>query len=89
MFSNYEITIKYIITMIKSIVPIKPEVEVRVIECGPLRLGGHVRIVFPDGSMIIKQRAFICRCGKSKNQPFCDGSHSEQIYGGEPGIFYI
>lgn len=59
--------------MIKSIVPIKPEVEVRVIECGPLRLGGHVRIVFPDGSMIIKQRAFICRCGKQKNQPFCDG----------------
>lgn len=41
MFSNYEITIKYIITMIKSIVPIKPEVEVRVIECGPLRLGGQ------------------------------------------------
>ena len=60
-----------------SIVPIKPEVVVKVIECGPLRIGGHVRIMFSDGSMVIKQRAFICRCGKSSNQPFCDGSHVE------------
>ena len=60
-----------------SIVPIKPEVVVKVIECGPLRIGGHVGIMFSDGSMVIKQRAFICRCGKSSNQPFCDGSHVE------------
>ena len=52
-----------------SIVPIKPEVVVKVIECGPLRIGGHVRIMFSDGSMVIKQRAFICRCGKSSNSP--------------------
>ena len=59
--------------------PIKPEVVVKVIECGPLRIGGHVRIMFSDGSMVIKQRAFICRCGKSSNQPFCDGSHVEGL----------
>ena len=53
-----------------TIVPIKPEVVVKVIECGPLRIGGHVRIMFSDGNMVIKQRAFICRCGKSSNQPF-------------------
>ena len=41
-----------------TIVPIKPEVVVKVIECGPLRIGGHVRIMFSDGSMVIKQRAF-------------------------------
>lgn len=29
-----------------TIVPIKPEVVVKVIECGPLRIGGHVRIMF-------------------------------------------
>lgn len=39
-----------------TIVPIKPEVVVKVIECGPLRIGGHVRIMFSDGSMVIKQR---------------------------------
>lgn len=35
-----------------TIVPIKPEVVVKVIECGPLRIGGHVRIMFSDGSMV-------------------------------------
>ncbi len=64
--------------MEKVLMPIKSEVVVRVIECGPLRIGGQVRIVFPDGTMVIKQRAFICRCGKSSTQPFCDGSHVEE-----------
>ena len=61
-----------------SIVPIKPEVVVKVIECGPLRIGGHVRIMFSVLSIFIIQRSFICRCGKSSNQPFCDGSHVEE-----------
>ena len=60
-----------------TIVPIKPEVVVKVIECGPLRIGGHVRIMFSDGSMVIKRRAFICRCGKWSIDCFCDGSHVE------------
>ena len=64
--------------MEEAIVPIKPEVVIKVIECGPLRIGGHGRIMFPNGKMIIKQRAFICRCGKSANQPFCDGSHAKR-----------
>ena len=34
--------------MKEALVPIKPEVVVRVIECGPLRIGGHVRIQFSD-----------------------------------------
>jgi len=38
-----------------TIVPIKPEVVVKVIECGPLRIGGHVRIMFSDGSMVIQK----------------------------------
>ena len=62
--------------MNKNITPIKPAVEVKVIECGPLRIGGHIRIIMPDGSIIIKHRTFICRCGRSKNSPFCDGSHA-------------
>ena len=36
-----------------TIVPIKPEVVVKVIECGPLRIGGHVRIMFSDGLSLI------------------------------------
>lgn len=62
--------------MEKNIIPIKPDVEVRFIECGPIRIGGHVRIVMADGSTIVKRRTFICRCGRTKSHPFCDGSHS-------------
>ena len=36
-----------------TIVPIKPEVVVKVIECGPLRIGGHVRIMFSDGVWLL------------------------------------
>ena len=62
--------------MEKNIVHIVPQVEVRVIECGPLRIGGRVRIIMPDGSVLVKRRTFICSCGRSKTGLFCDGSHA-------------
>ena len=62
--------------MEKNIVHIVPQVEVKVIECGPLRIGGHVRIVLPNGAILVKRRTFICRCGRSMNGIFCDGSHA-------------
>lgn len=65
--------------MKNNIVHIVPQVEVKVIECGPLRIGGHIKIVLPDGSVLIKRRTFICRCGRSRNTPFCDGSHMKQL----------
>lgn len=65
--------------MKNNIVHIVPQVEVKVIECGPLRIGGHIKIVLPDGSVLIKRRTFICRCGRSRKTPFCDGSHMKQL----------
>ena len=62
--------------MEKNIVHIVPQVEVKVIECGPLRIGGNVRIILPNGTVMVKRRTFICRCGRSKNGIFCDGSHA-------------
>lgn len=58
------------------IIPVEP-VELKVIEQGPLAVKGKVKIVFPDGKIEIKERCFICRCGKSQHQPFCDGSHAK------------
>jgi CDGSH-type Zn-finger protein/uncharacterized Fe-S cluster protein YjdI len=44
---------------------------------GSLRLSGHVRVVAPDGERRLCEagRVFLCRCGNSRNKPFCDGSH--------------
>jgi CDGSH-type Zn-finger protein/uncharacterized Fe-S cluster protein YjdI len=61
-----------------------PEInELRLRENGPyavradVELAGHGRLV----------RATLCRCGASKNKPFCDGSHNaaQFVASGEPG----
>ena len=42
---------------------------------GPLYVRGDLKIVNQDGSARQLRRAALCRCGQSKNKPFCDGSH--------------
>ena len=43
---------------------------------GPLWVTGGVEIERADGEFIeTRNRVTLCRCGASKNKPFCDGSH--------------
>jgi CDGSH-type Zn-finger protein len=43
---------------------------------GPIRLKGGIPVVGADGKEYeIRNRVTLCRCGKSKNKPFCDGAH--------------
>lgn len=43
---------------------------------GPLILNGNFAIVASGGQVTWKgQKAALCRCGESKNKPFCDGAH--------------
>ncbi len=43
---------------------------------GPLWVKGKVEIESPRGKSYEKRnRVTLCRCGKSSNKPFCDGSH--------------
>ncbi|UCH48101.1 MAG: CDGSH iron-sulfur domain-containing protein [Betaproteobacteria bacterium] len=42
---------------------------------GPVNCFGEVSIVGEDGSAWDGNQANLCRCGHSKNKPFCDGSH--------------
>lgn len=44
---------------------------------GPLYVRGRIRIELPDGDVLDETRAAFCRCGMSKDKPFCDGSHEE------------
>jgi len=45
---------------------------------GPLWVRGGIEIVDAEGEPYeIRNRVTLCRCGKSANKPFCDGSHIE------------
>lgn len=50
-----------------------------IIEClpnGPLLINGEVMVKKPDGTEEVKSGTVaLCRCGGSKNKPYCDGSH--------------
>lgn len=55
---------------------------IRTLEAGPNALRGNLYL---DGRSI-GYRATLCRCGASKNKPYCDGSHHELQFdaSGEP-----
>ncbi len=44
---------------------------------GPLWLRGGIAITSADGAAYeVRNRVTLCRCGESKNKPFCDGTHA-------------
>lgn len=50
--------------------------EVVVVANGPLRMAGKIEVKDAEGNTIMEtNRVSLCRCGASKNKPFCDGSH--------------
>jgi CDGSH-type Zn-finger protein len=52
---------------------------VRCRENGPLVIQGALKVVDHQGNAFVppagKDTIALCRCGQSKNKPFCDGSH--------------
>lgn len=45
---------------------------------GPLWVQGGIPVTAADGSPYeVRNRVTLCRCGKSANKPFCDGTHIE------------
>lgn len=43
---------------------------------GPIWVRGGIPIESSDGSVYeVRNRQTLCRCGKSENKPYCDGSH--------------
>ncbi|NLO97236.1 MAG: hypothetical protein GX091_04065 [Peptococcaceae bacterium] len=52
------------------------QVEVRLLKDGPILIKGP-SVLFDESGALLKtdDNLCLCRCGKSKNPPFCDGSH--------------
>ncbi|OOZ17975.1 hypothetical protein BOW28_03760 [Solemya velum gill symbiont] len=45
---------------------------------GPIWVTGGIKIIRSDNTPLeIRNRVALCRCGHSKNKPFCDGTHAE------------
>jgi CDGSH-type Zn-finger protein len=57
--------------------PAKDTVIITPYRDGPLLVRGPVELTWPDGSPGARRRdpVALCRCGKSKLRPFCDGTH--------------
>lgn len=54
------------------------EKSIRVVADGPLYVRGALEVCDADGRAIqAGPRVALCRCGASKNKPFCDNSHIE------------
>ena len=55
-------------------------VSIKIRENGPLVVTGPISVVDHLGNSIPCEGAntAFCRCGRSSQQPFCDGTHREQ-----------
>ncbi len=55
-----------------------PVVKIVLAQNGPILVNGMVNLENSDGVKIdTGDTCALCRCGASKNKPFCDGTHLE------------
>lgn len=54
------------------------KIKIELIPNGPAVVRcNEAEITMIDGSTVTKEKKFsLCRCGESKNKPFCDGTHT-------------
>jgi len=54
------------------------EIQITTLSNGPLQVKGDIELLDPAGNPFDlggKTSVYLCRCGASKNRPFCDGAH--------------
>jgi CDGSH-type Zn-finger protein len=66
----------------------EPETRITPYRNGPYLVRGPVSIVDQDGNEIELKRPVIalCRCGRSRIRPFCDGTHKAIGFRAESGL---
>ena len=57
--------------------------EIKVNKGGPYMIKGMYKLLGIDGKSlqpdgVQSDTVFLCSCGKSKNKPYCDGSHAKE-----------
>lgn len=66
--------------------PVPETNEVTVCPDGPLYVRGRLELHMADGSVCHETRVALCRCGASRNKPFCDGAHSRARFRDAGGV---
>jgi len=54
------------------------DVKINTLKNGPLEVAGGAKLFDHQGKEYQEDQfrpIYLCRCGSSKNKPFCDGSH--------------
>jgi CDGSH-type Zn-finger protein len=51
--------------------------KIKVIPNAPMLVDGKVELTLADGTTQVVDKPHLCRCGASKNKPFCDGAHAK------------
>ncbi|MDG5470714.1 CDGSH iron-sulfur domain-containing protein [Jeotgalibacillus sp. ET6] len=50
--------------------------QIKVMDNGSLKVTGDVELIDAEGNLYQTKKVFsLCRCGLSRNMPFCDASH--------------
>ncbi|OIQ27925.1 MAG: hypothetical protein BM564_11045 [Bacteroidetes bacterium MedPE-SWsnd-G2] len=62
----------------KKVMDSNDNIKINVMENGPVLVHGEISLTLSDGSAVSKSKVTaFCRCGASKNKPFCDGMHKD------------
>ncbi|MCL5054856.1 MAG: CDGSH iron-sulfur domain-containing protein [Firmicutes bacterium] len=61
------------------------QVEITVLKDGPYLVKGEIALKDAAGNLFtnLKDSTALCRCGHSKNKPFCDGTHKTAGFSSE------
>jgi len=52
------------------------------LENGPIQVTGTIQITGQYGQKDTDTAVYLCRCGESKNKPYCDGTHKASGFKG-------
>jgi CDGSH-type Zn-finger protein len=60
------------------------DIRIKALKNGPLEVSGSVQLLDADGKPVPAgdDPVYLCRCGRSSNKPFCDGSHKKAGFEG-------
>lgn len=55
------------------------DITIKVADNGPLIVTGSISMLDGEGNeyALERSRVALCRCGRSSNKPFCDGTHAK------------